>query len=486
MNKIRKLGLRKLKVMAGNCQIPTPQEYVRQMLDYIDYSKNLYGKKVLENSCGKGNILLEIVTRYIKSAREENRSTDDIERGLGRDIVAYEIDKRCIEECVTRLNQLVESYGLKEVKWNIQYKDFLEDDFSGMYDFVIGNPPYITYHDMDDEQRKLLKKRFRTCSHGRSDYCYAFIEASIKSLARGGKMIYLVPYSIMTNKFAGELRRFMLPYITRIYDYRTIKIFPEALTSSVILVCENQNRQDFFTYHMIAENRTFNIPKDRLGNKWIILGNQNINGKKFGEYFDVTNSVATLLNEAFVLKKYEHTDQYYIVGEHKIEAALVKDAASTKSLNKKNQKDKIIFPYRINDGEIDDYTAEEFESSFPGTAAYLHQFIDQLKNRKADKNALWFQYGRSQAVTRVWGEKLIIPMVITRKIHVHEVGPDAIPYAGYFIKCKENSELNLQNAREILESREFYDYVKICGTPTTPTSYRISVDDIKDFMIDRE
>lgn len=86
MNKIRKLGLRKLKVMAGNCQIPTPQEYVRQMLDYIDYSKNLYGKKVLENSCGKGNILLEIVTRYIKSAREENRSTDDIERGLGRDM----------------------------------------------------------------------------------------------------------------------------------------------------------------------------------------------------------------------------------------------------------------------------------------------------------------------------------------------------------------------------------------------------------------
>ena len=28
-------------------------------------------------------------------------------------------------------------------------------------------------------------------------------------------------------------------------------------------------------------------------------------------------------------------------------------------------------------------------------------------------------------------------------------------------------------------------YVEICGTPTTPTSYRISVDDIKEYMIVR-
>lgn len=103
---------------------------------------------------------------------------------------------------------------------------------------MIGNPPYITYHDMDDTQRDLLKRSFKTCKHGRSDYCYAFIEASIKVLADDGKMVYLVPYSIMTNKFAGELRRFILPYTTKIYDYRTIKIFPEALTSSVIIVCE--------------------------------------------------------------------------------------------------------------------------------------------------------------------------------------------------------------------------------------------------------
>ena len=84
--------------MASNCQIPTPQKYVQQMLDYADYSKKLYGKKVLENSCGEGNILLEVVKRYIESAKIEKYSAEEIKIGLNKDIEAYEIDKECIDK----------------------------------------------------------------------------------------------------------------------------------------------------------------------------------------------------------------------------------------------------------------------------------------------------------------------------------------------------------------------------------------------------
>ena len=50
------------------------------MLDYIGYSKKLYGKRVLENSCGEGNILLEIVTRYIEKEHPVKWIQDDINR----------------------------------------------------------------------------------------------------------------------------------------------------------------------------------------------------------------------------------------------------------------------------------------------------------------------------------------------------------------------------------------------------------------------
>ena len=470
--------------MASNCQIPTPQKYVQQMLDYVDYSKKLYGKKVLENSCGEGNILLEVVKRYIESAKSEKHSAEEIKNGLNKDIEAYEIDKECIEKCKNRLNKLAASYGIEGIEWNIKNNDFLKEDVQNRYDFIIGNPPYITYHDMDDSQREFLKKSFSTCNNGRFDYCYAFIEASLKTLKNRGKMVYLVPCSIMTNKFAGDLRVKLSKYITEIYDYRTIKIFSQALTSSVIIVCENLTNKSDLKYHLVKENTIFEIERKKLTDaKWSVTRDDNNIGVKFSDFFEVKNSVATLLNEAFIFKEYERRDDYYIIDEYKIEEELVKDAASIKSLSRGENSYKIIFPYRIEDGKRKDYSENEFEDRFPGAVRYLKQFKDKLKKRKKDKNTLWFEYGRSQAITSVTGNKLIIPMVITKEVHVYEVGENAVPYAGYFIKCRENSRLGLQDAKKILESKDFYDYVKICGTPTTATSYRISVNDIKKYKI---
>ena len=470
--------------MASNCQIPTPQKYVQQMLDYVDYSKKLYGKKVLENSCGEGNILLEVVKRYIESAKSEKHSAEEIKNGLNKDIEAYEIDKECIEKCKNRLNKLAASYGIEGIEWNIKNNDFLKEDVQNRYDFIIGNPPYITYHDRDDSQREFLNKSFSTWNKGRFDECYAFIEASLKTLKNRGKMVYLVPCSIMTNKFAGDLRVKLSKYITEIYDYRTIKIFSQALTSSVIIVCENLTNKSDLKYHLVKENTIFEIERKKLTDaKWSVTRDDNNIGVKFSDFFEVKNSVATLLNEAFIFKEYERRDGYYIIDEYKIEEELVKDAASIKSLSRGENSYKIIFPYRIEDGKRKDYSESEFEDRFPGAVRYLKQFKDKLKKRKKDKNTLWFQYGRSQAITSVTGNKLIIPMVITKEVHVYEVGENAVPYAGYFIKCRENSRLGLQDAKKILESKDFYDYVKICGTPTTATSYRISVNDIKKYKI---
>ena len=435
--------------MASNCQIPTPQKYVQQMLDYVDYSKKLYGKKVLENSCGEGNILLEVVKRYIESAKSEKHSAEEIKNGLNKDIEAYEIDKECIEKCKNRLNKLAASYGIEGIEWNIKNNDFLKEDVQNRYDFIIGNPPYITYHDMDDSQREFLKKSFSTCNNGRFDYCYAFIEASLKTLKNRGKMVYLVPCSIMTNKFAGDLRVKLSKYITEIYDYRTIKIFSQALTSSVIIVCENLTNKSDLKYHLVKENTIFEIERKKLTDaKWSVTRDDNNIGVKFSDFFEVKNSVATLLNEAFIFKEYERRDGYYIIDEYKIEEELVKDAASIKSLSRGENSYKIIFPYRIEDGKRKDYSESEFEDRFPGAVRYLKQFKDKLKKRKKDKNTLWFQYGRSQAITSVTGNKLIIPMVITKEVHVYEVGENAVPYAGYFIKCRENSRLGLQDAKK--------------------------------------
>ena len=144
---------------------------------------------------------------------------------------------------------------------------------------------------------------------------------------------------------------------------------------------------------------------------------------------------------------------------------------------------RIIFPYNVDDqGRIGRFEENEFRQRYPYTWEYLHQFYEDLCKRAADENAKWFEYGRSQALTGVFGEKLVMPMVITNTTRLHAAGEEAVPYAGYFIKAKAGSNLTLEDAKNILESSDFYQYAKEVGTPTTVSSYRVSVKDINEYM----
>ena len=64
--------------MAENCKIYTPDNWVGTLLDEVGYKTDLYGKRVLENSCGTGNILRRIVERYIIDTLSHGYSTEEI------------------------------------------------------------------------------------------------------------------------------------------------------------------------------------------------------------------------------------------------------------------------------------------------------------------------------------------------------------------------------------------------------------------------
>ena len=58
----------------AKCQIFTPSDIVEKMLDMAGYSIHLWGKKVLENSCGDGQILVAVVKRYIEDSKKQGIS----------------------------------------------------------------------------------------------------------------------------------------------------------------------------------------------------------------------------------------------------------------------------------------------------------------------------------------------------------------------------------------------------------------------------
>lgn len=467
--------------MANNCQVPTPPQYVHELLDYIDYTNDVYDKYVLENSCGEGNILKEIVKRYISSALQDGYTKEQIIFGLEKYITGYDIDPVCIEKCIETLDNLAKSYGLENVHWNIKKQDYLECE-TNKYHFIIGNPPYITYHDLSISQRNFVKENYVTCKEGRFDYCYAFIEAGLRDLAPNGKLAYIIPYSVIRNKYAKEIRNLMKNHLNGIIDYKGIQLFPNTVTSSIIILCDNENREHIHYFYK-NENVKKTIEKDALDDKWFFEENA-LGKRRFGDYFKVSNSVATLYNSAFVFETDVEDEEFYYIKNGKIEKEVVFDAVSSKSEKKyqhSEKRDKIIFPYKVNKGRAVSYQEDEFKKKYPECYAYLSGYKDMLLKRRASEGVKWYEYGRVQAINNVFADKLVMSVIITNNVNVYKVARNTIPYAGIFIRALKHDEISIDEAIEILRSDSFFAYIKKCGTPTTTSSYRISVKDIENY-----
>lgn len=465
------------------CQVFTPDDYVRELLDSVGYTENLYGKRILENSCGDGNILLSIVERYIEDCRMHGLTDIEIRGGISKDIYGIEIDPVQYKKCIHNLNELVRNKGIDKVRWNVFNEDYLKWECAKKFQFVVGNPPYITYQELSEEERKFVRKHFETCEKGKFDYCYAFIEKSVKCLDNKGKMSYLIPSSIFKTVFGEKLREFVKPYIREIHDYTQDKMFDNALVKSAIMVLDKTKGNKNFLYYDMANKEGISIPLVNLSKKWFFIENSKIGTRRFGDYFQVAHVVATLLNEAFVIKKenYKEMDGFYQCNGKNIEKSIVRDAASPRSL-RYNKDEKIIFPYKYEKGKLAKYTESQFIELFPGADAYLNDFREQLDKRESDKSALWFEYGRSQALTGLNRRKLLISTVITEKVAVYILKKECIPYAGMYIVPKSgNKTYKLEDAKDILESDEFMRYVETVGIHISGASLRITSKDIEEF-----
>ena len=256
--------------MAMNCKVYTPDNWVSILLDKVGYSRQLFGKRVLENSCGTGNILRRIVERYIIDSFRNGYSKSQIRSGLEHDITGLDIEFESLKDCQHMLDTEAKKYGIVGVKWDLRLCDgltFTEDDYS----YVIGNPPYITYHDLSLQQRTTLRNMFETCKKGRFDYCYAFIEKSMGNLNEHGVLAYLLPNSILKNVWAEDLRIFIKPFLRKIVDLKSQHVFDDVTLSPIILIAQKERRHSAepILYHCEAEKISIDIQDEQMGtNTW--------------------------------------------------------------------------------------------------------------------------------------------------------------------------------------------------------------------------
>lgn len=454
------------------CQQFTKEYIANEMLDLLGYRKSVYGKKILENSCGEGNILCLVVERYIQNAYEEGYSREAIVLGLESDIYGAEIVKTTYDKCIENLDNIAKKYDLGKVRWNIFYGDVLARPFNIKFEYVIGNPPYISYRNLEKEVRDFIKKEYITCKNGKPDYCYAFIENAIQYLDSNGKMVYLVPNSIYKNVYAQNLRKLIKKYLVEIKDYPNQKLFDNAMTSSTIMFLRKGEYAEVVDYNNVPKKEQITIAKKKLYGKWIFESSLENHSKiRFGDLFQASMAIATQRNKVFVVNEAEKK-------HWKLERGAMRLALSPRN-QKYGNKEYIIFPYMIRKDKVVNYSEELFKRKYPNAYAYLLKNKKELEKRDADKSAQWFEYGRSQALQNMNKKKLLISTVVTNEVNTYETGTKSIPYAGIYVISEKGYDLKI--AKKILESEEFLKYVHGIGTPASGKSLRITAKDINEF-----
>lgn len=192
--------------------------------------------------------------------------------------------------------------------------------------------------------------------------------------------------------------------------------------------------------------------------------------------------MATLYNDAFLLKDGILKDGFYSIGNEKIEEGIIRRTTSPKSKRNGVDNKYIIYPYYYDENKIFRYPEAEVKSRFPYAYEYLNKYKDRLLQRDSDKNASWFEFGRSQALQHMNQPMIMISSIISENTNAYLLNGE-IPYSGLYIVPTKDT-YSLEYLLGFLNSKDFKEYISKVGVCVCGNSKRISPKDIENYICD--
>jgi len=209
----------------------TPQPMARFIVNWAVRSSD---ETVMDPGCGEAVFLLEAYKHLVELGVPAAQAVSQIQ-GVEVDKVAY--DRAC------RL--LTDASGICPP--GIMCADFfqVQPDLFGppAVDVIVGNPPYIRYHQFKGatRQRALQSARRAGVELTRLTSSWApYLIHAISFLKPGGRLAMIVPAELLQVDYAEPVRRFLLEHFANVavvtFDER---VFPDVLEDTVILLAES-------------------------------------------------------------------------------------------------------------------------------------------------------------------------------------------------------------------------------------------------------
>ncbi|MBQ9018059.1 N-6 DNA methylase [Candidatus Saccharibacteria bacterium] len=456
-------------------KIYTPDYLVEIILDRAGYTgAGILKKHVMENSCGDGQFVIHIVDRYCKEYLRQSDDKDGLRADLEHYIHAIDIDEDELATCLMRCNIVVAAYGIDGVKWDFVHGNTVEiSEFDGKMDYVVGNPPYVRIHNLDE--KTFATKEHLFCRTGMTDSYILFYEIGIKMLNRAGTLAYITPSSFYTSLAGSEMRKFLTEnnLLVSVCDLKHFQAFKSTTYTTIVCLKKGNNRKSIEyaefdartlspveisslnTKDYVVDGKFYFADKDSLASLRAVI---ECDAK---HDFAVKNGYATLADDVFV-----HDfgfDSKYIIPAVKASCA---------------RWTKILYPYN-QQGEL--YSEKELFGD-SNVRQYLLSQKERLLRRDGEKgNERWYAFGRSQAIKDTYRDKLAINALIrtVKDVKIVEAGRGTGVYSGLYIV---SDTIPMSTFKRILASEDFCKYVALLGKYKSGGYYAYSSKDVAKFI----
>ena len=226
----------------------TPTHLATKMIDDF-YS---FGSKILDPSSGSGNFLVNIIANILKSDKSQSLKLNAISNVYGFDVNPVAVTTAKVNIFLL-LTEYIPIFEIEPLYINVyQFDSIFPEDFQAesspnlnillkSFDQVIGNPPWLTYKDLNDKDYQI---RIRELSESLdikplSQYithielaAVFFYAIPVKFLKKGGNIFFILPKSVLNGDHCFKFRAFS------IFDkYLEIWDFPNYYFFNVPHIC---------------------------------------------------------------------------------------------------------------------------------------------------------------------------------------------------------------------------------------------------------
>lgn len=310
-----------------NYKIYTPLEIAKDMASssLSHYFKGepsmekLMDLKILDLSCGSGNLLLCALEELILLGYS---LTGKYFYNPGW-IRGYDIDGNALKIFEAKATELLKKYDLKGAV-SLHMADSLLLPLDEKYDILLGNPPYLGEKNNKEIFRSIKMTEFgKKYYEAKMDYLYFFIEKGVELLKPEGFLTYLTTnywlkadsaLKLRTCLREGgsflEIRYFDISLFTKATGQHNLIFTWQKGKISDTLIQNEDEKFHMDTCDLYGEkNKILLIPKEFLETDRIIKERCNL---KLGDLLKVNQGIVTGMDKAFIFPEFKEEFEEYL------------------------------------------------------------------------------------------------------------------------------------------------------------------------------